>query len=453
MNKVRNVLETIFIILALICIFFMSVKVAKSDDDKWGVNDKSAQSTAVKNHTRGVSFILQMCSNKAKAQKKFWKRTFKDAPVWNAGWLYGNTSNPNGCRWSGEFMKQPAKKRVRIHICNSTCYRSGRKCTKNECFEGLSESAAIKAIKGNNQKVYKRIDGIIDLAIKDYKQAPKGTVIDYAVSSCLECFTDSDARKKLNEYVKNKFKPLVELRKKEKLNDIQWVDNPVSGGCLDGYLCEKHGTPDVGKQGIADNDGEDYDLIAQKKYWSKNQDAWMAFAWKPCLNGSADVAGTTGNGKKFIPAYDRTGWCDINREAPEFNIFTGQNIEFTESRVSQSGLENNDKGCSKFHNVDDEKMFVWKVSDKGKWTTWVAPATYGKFSKVFLMCDGKQVDSSYARAGYRFGSEYTHDQGNKKRKIYDFTKSMWDYGTSGKCTLHGDGHCWKFDARFRPTKK
>ena len=404
---------------------------------------------------RGVSYILSMCSKNAKAQKKFYAEVYKNATVLNAGWLYGATSNPDACTWAKSFYKDPRQKRVRIHICNSTCFpERGRSCQAKECFAGYkSAKEASKAILANNKGIFNRVDRIINMVRSDYKAAPKNTVKDFAVSACLECTLTRDARKKLAEYIKGKLKPLDDERKKAGLSAIAWVDNPLesSDSCMSGYLCEKHGTPTRGKNGIADNDGMDYDVINQIEYWKNNKDAYMVLAWKPCLNGAASVAGTSSAGGKFIPPQNRTGFCSTAKEGVEFSALTNANLNINAPN-DYSKYSSSASGCGSYENFD--KTFVWKLADGSRnYTTWVAPSKYKKFSKVELICDGQVVDRSYPQVGYRFGQEYSHDN-PPKRRIYDFRKNIGTYPIKGFCVLHADKYCWRMQfPYFRPVKK
>ena len=405
-------------------------------------------------NNRGVSFILSMCSSKAQKQGKFFNQIYKNADVINAGWLYGATSNPDKCTWAPKLYSMKKPKRVRIHVCNSTCFpERGRSCQAKECFAGYKTAKdASAALLKKDKNMLKRINRIVDMIRADYKAAPKdsagkSTVIDFAVSSCLECTLTRDARKFLNDYVKERLKPINDERKKEGSKEIAWVDNPQNDSCLDGYLCEKHGTPNVNSKGIADNDGVDYDTIAQYDYWNNNTDAYMVLAWKPCLNGAATVAGTTGvNG--FVPPQSRTAYCDNSREGPEFEIFTNKKLILPKNYKKADYANADLKGCKSYNNVD----FVWKLGDHKKYTVWLAPAKYAKFKSVYLSCGGKTVDKSEPKPGKRYGSPYSHDPAGKQRKIYDFNKAMWNY--PDKCVLHADSNCWLMPtAYFRPVKK
>ena len=406
-------------------------------------------------NNRGVSFILSMCSSKAQKQGKFFQKIYKNADVLNAGWLYGATSNPDKCKWARKFYSDPRPKRVRIHVCNSTCFpERGRSCQAKECFAGYKTAKdASAALLKKDKNMLKRIDRIINMVKEDYKQAPrdvngKSTIVDFAVSSCLECTLTADARKFLNDYVKQRLDSLDKERIKEGSNKIVWVDNPQGQSCFSDMYCEKHGHPTVNKNGIADNDGEDYDVIAQYDYWNKNKDAYMVLAWKPCFNGAADVAGTSSAGGKFIPPQNRTAYCNTNREGPEFETFTNKKLTFPINYKKEDYSKKDLKNCSKYYDIN----FVWKLGDGRNFTVWLAPYTFPKFKSVYLSCNGEVVDKSEAKPGKRFGAPYSHDPAGRQRKIYDFNKPMSKYPQ--KCVLHADKNCWLMSTPFfRPVAK
>ena len=434
--SIALILHYLILVSILVVLILMLVKESKAEEN------------------RGVSFILSMCSDKAKTQKKLFNKIYENATVLNAGWLYGATSNPNACKWAKKFYKDERPKRVRIHVCNSTCFpERGRSCQVKECFAGYkSAKDASNAVLANDKNLFGRVDRIINMIKSDYNSAPrdingKSTVVDFAVSSCLECTLTREARKHLNEYVKTKLASIDKDRKAQGLNGIAWVDNPLesSDSCLDGYICEKHGTPDVGKKGIADNDGVDYDVINQIDYWKKNTDSYMVLAWKPCLNGMANTTG-------FVPPQNRTGYCTIEKEGVEFSALTNSKLDLKANDDASKYKANTTKGCKSYEQFD--KTFVWKLADGSRnFTTWVAPSKYKKFSKVQLICDGKVVDSSYPQIGYRFGQEYSHDN-PPRRRIYDFRKNIGTYPIAGFCVLHADNYCWKMQyPYFRPVKK
>lgn len=418
------------------------VPTATTDTDTdTDTDDSSTDITVDTSQNRGISYILQMCSAKAKDQKKFWNKAYEKATIWNAGWMYGNTSNPNGCTWSSKFMAMNKPKRIRVHICNSTCFpERGRTCQPTECFAGMTAAKASAAVINKDKATYKRIDKIIDLAKSDYKLAPKGTVIDYAVSACLECTLSVQARTVLNNYIKKQFSDIDRTGQ----NPIRFVDNPYGSSCLSGYLCESHGTPIKKKKGIADNDGVDYDTIAQISYWKHNANAWMVLAWKPCLNGVEKV------NTAFVAPQKRTSYCVTDKEGVEFSSFT--DASFTASTVGSVNAKDT-VGCDSVI-VPKDKNFVWKLSDtvSRNYTTWLAPAEYSKFSKVELWKNGVVVDRSYAQVGYRFGTVYTHDTG-KQRRIYDFRKNIGLY-PANNAVLHADRKCFILEKpQFRPLAK
>ena len=203
MNKIYNILLYASITLMVILLALSIVGKANADDPIYMKPMHGREN-------RGVSFILSMCSDKAKQQKKLFKKIYENATVLNAGWLYGATSNPDKCTWAARFYNDPRPKRVRIHVCNSTCFpERGRSCSPKECFAGFkSASEASKAINANNKNIFARVDRIIEMIKSDYKSAPKdkdgkSTIVDFAVSSCMECTLSDSARLKLINYIKD----------------------------------------------------------------------------------------------------------------------------------------------------------------------------------------------------------------------------------------------------------
>lgn len=413
-----------------------------SEQEDEGGDDHGAVMTT---NNRGLSFILQMCSSNAKEQRKFWKEAYKNSSVWNAGWLYGQTSNLDGCQWSQAFMKMPKPKRVRVHICNCTCFKErNRKCGSNECFPGadMTRDKAKKLIMSHDTKTFKTINKIINKAISDAKAAGN-TLIDYAVSPCLESTLDLDARKVLMQHVIDKFSAYNQERISAGLNPIRYVDNPVmqGGACMKNRFCEKHGVGvKRGAKGIADLDGVSYDDVAQAVYGSDNNKAWMVLAWKYCMNGDP-------KGAAFRYPNTRTWWCKNPRDAANFAHFTDDNFQATpsSSTYAQADL----KGCSSFKQVDSAS-FVWKLGEDRNFTTWVTPPNTPRFEQLWLMKNGKKIDYA-GGAGRRMGTQY-HDE---PRQVYDFQYPLQNYPDNvvlhGKVKGNKGEICWKFPKpSYRP---
>lgn len=218
---------------------------------------------------RGVSWIGQGCS--AKADCGAVMAAYEGVKTINAGWLYA-TFNPTGCKCSKVLLADPRPKRIRVDICNSTCFpERGRRCQKHECFAGMTGRQASRAILSKDPRTFARIDSTIALAKADMADA--AGPVEWFVKPCLECSISQEARAVLNRYVASHF-PGVPL-----------VDNPLRGPCSPGMICERHGAA-VGDAGtIVDLDGTDYRRIDQKRFWKQNNSALMVLAWKPCANG------------------------------------------------------------------------------------------------------------------------------------------------------------------------
>lgn len=384
-------------------------------------------SAAQAEENRGVSWLLQMCSEKSDCSAI--KTTYRNASVLNAGWMY-LTSNPNRCKCASEFYSDPRPKRVRIHICNSTCFpERGRQCQPYECFGGMNTAQANKAVLNNDQAVYKRIDKAIAQARQDLSAAKGQTEV--AVSFCLECSLDPQARQKGNNYVRSKFQDIPNIR---------FVDNPLTGQCFPGYLCERHGTPASGANGISDNDGADYDGIDQLKYWRQNQKAYLALAWKSCNNGLK-------RGEGFIPPLDRANYCTLGRDMPDFNSFAQTNA------IAENTPQNpaDRKGCKTMYKAPDGPGgLILKLGDGRNYGVLLTPAGLSKkmFKRVELRKDGKVVDGSKPGVGFRYGVPYEHDPANRKRRVYDLRRHPNTYPDNS--VLFADGNCWVLKKpRFR----
>lgn len=406
-------------------------------------SDEGSEGSADVSNNRGISYILQMCSANAKEQRKFWNEAYKYSSVWNAGWMYGFTSKQDGCQWSKAFMQMAHPKRVRIHICNCTCFKDrGRTCGANECFPNMTTSQANAAIASHNSQTFKTMNKIIKLAIAD-AQAAGNTLIDFAVSPCLESGLTAANRKIMMQHVVSKFEDYNAERVAAGLNPIRFVDNPLGDVCLKNRFCEKHGYIKRGAKGIADTDGVSYDDIAQAKYGGMNSKAWMVLAWNPCLNGMKPHA-------TFVPPVSRVDYCSKLRDAPNLAHFTDDN--FQEAPSSSSYAQADTKGCSSFQDLNTQK-FVWKLGENKNYTTWVTPKGLPVFKSVYLIKNGKKVDESTSIGGRRFGTNYSHEAG---RRIYDFMYPLQGYPDNS--VLHGvtnSGHlCWKFPKpSFRPNNK
>lgn len=247
-------------------------------------------SNAKAEENRGVSWIGQMCH--AKADCAVIKKTYERMPVINAGWLV-STFNAAGCKCSGTLMRDPRPKRVRISICNSTCFpERGRKCQRHECFAGMNARQASKALLRLDPTTFRRIDNAVALAKDDIAKAVGP--LEVFIKPCLECTLSHDARALLNAYVDAQFGPEVRI-----------VDNPLNDNCSADLVCEKHGAKAGDKNTIIDTDGLDYARIDKAAFWISNRKSLMALAWKPCANGI--IPG------RFVPPLKRSRFCSMSQ--------------------------------------------------------------------------------------------------------------------------------------------
>lgn len=380
---------------------------------------------------RGVSWILQMCSEHADCSVV--DSAYKDANKLNAGWMV-LTSNPNRCKCAPKFLSDLRPKRVRVTICNSTCFpERGRQCQPHECFAGQNSKTASAAVLSNEPRTYRRIDKAIAIAKNDLRGA-RG-VLELGIAPCLECTLTREARLKLNRYVWDKFSDIPHVA----------VDNPYGDSCLPGVICEKHGSPQGGPQIISDNDGLDYDGIDQWKYWQKNESSFLTLAWKGCNNGLKKCEKPPCS---FIPPQNRKDYCGRSRDGVDFSSATAPNAVAVQSPVNDADK----KGCKRFHDAPDGlKNFVLKLGDGRNYGVWLSPEKLSKasFKKVQLRKGGRVVDESKpGDPRYRFGAVYGHDPAGHRRRVYDFRKHPNSYPDNS--VLFADGNCWVLKKpRFR----
>ncbi len=382
-------------------------------------------------NNRGVSWILQMCSEKAS-----WgdiRAAYKDADVINAGWMY-LTSNPNRCKNAPYLLADKRPKRIRIDICNSTCFpERGRQCAPQECFAGMTAKSASAAIMKNDAQLFKRVDKAINMAKSDLKKAVN--LKDLAIKACLECTLSIEARIKLNSYVESKFRGDYPA--------ARYVDNPWGSSCRPNMLCEKHGNPAVGENLIADNDGLDYDTINQYSYWKSNKNAYMVLGWKLCNNGLDK------SDKVFIPGVLRRKYCKAARDGVDFSSATKPDAIIVGSPVAPVDL----KVCKNIIKpaFDGKGGFVLKLSDGRAHGTTLLPARFSSeiFGKVEIRKNGKVVDySPIGHPAYRHGALYSHDPAGAQRRIYDFRKHPNSYPDNS--ILRFDSNCYILEKpRFR----
>jgi hypothetical protein len=190
----------------------------------------------------GASYI-GMCNPKFPCEEAL--RALNVTPVKTFGYLADAFGHK--CQCVKKFMADSAPKYVRVHLANGTCFpERGRRCGRYDVFSGERiKSAEIKVFK-KNSRIIKRFRASIIRTLHLMRIDPTATV---RYSLCLECPLSLKARKiLLNEALK--FIPLEQL-----------VDSPLSGRCLTGLICERHGDNprfDTRRAGcIADLDGKD----------------------------------------------------------------------------------------------------------------------------------------------------------------------------------------------------
>jgi hypothetical protein len=357
--------------------------------------------------SRGVSWLLQMCSEKTDCHVI--QNAYKNAPETNAGWLY-LTSNGDRCKCAPKLLADPRPKKIRVHICNSTCFpERGRTCEPQECFAGMTATEASRAVLSNDPGTYERVNHGIAIAQRDLGAARNTTA---AVSACMECTLTRPARRKLAEYVAAKFP------------SAQRVDNPINDTCLPGYLCEHHGHG--AKADIVDLDGDDYDGIDQAAFWGR-RGAWLRLAWKGCDNGLK-------KGDAYKPGVQRDAWCG-SRDSLDFNTALAPLPATPTSELDKVG-------CKRWLKAPDGPAgFVLKLGEGRNYGVLLTPprASVARLKRVELRHNGVVIDRSSPVPGRRFGVPYLVDA-PPRRRIYDFTRHPHYYPNNS--VLFADGTCW-----------
>lgn len=173
------------------------------------------------------------------------------------------------CSCVNELLNDPRPKIVRVHLANSACMRN-RRCGSYEPFYGYNKTTASRAvIRGDN-----RLSRYFDNQLTKLKlQFAKSSNLVCYVSPCLECDLNERARR------------ILFNRLSAALPQCIPVDNPYRQHCIEGYVCEGHGTnPTVIKPCIVDLDGIDGKNIDVKKWVDQYRHCDLAYYWEPWMN-------------------------------------------------------------------------------------------------------------------------------------------------------------------------
>lgn len=212
---------------------------------------------------QGVSF-LGMCN-------KSWNCE-ATAALWDKKIVTGWLENTFGeqCDCADKLLQDPRSKVVRVHIINSPCMRNNR-CRRYEVLYGETAASASRKILRKDKRFFKKFDAVLERAALRIESA-KGRLRCY-ISPCLECDLYENARR------------VLLLRVSARMPYCRVVDNPNSGSCIRGAVCERHGdSPSTIDPCIVDLDGTDGSRIDANKWVARYRHCAVSYYWEPWMN-------------------------------------------------------------------------------------------------------------------------------------------------------------------------
>lgn len=187
------------------------------------------------------------------------------------GYLADSFSSDGSCACLDSFMALKAPKYVRVHVTNGTCFpERGRKCGKDDFFNGLSLKQAEGMILARDRKLINRFKRRLK-KLRDYF----GDKALVRYSPVLESPFNDQARRIL-------MRAASRVVPRESL-----VDSTTSKHCLSRYICEQHGDLprfESGQGCIGDLDGISFHESALDPYAQKTARCEAAFYWTNSFN-------------------------------------------------------------------------------------------------------------------------------------------------------------------------
>lgn len=223
----------------------------------------------------GLSY-LALCSPSWSCQESL--AAFQGKRVIRTGWL--ETTFGESCPCAKTLLEDRRRKEIRVHIANYPCVRNAR-CGPYEPFAGETPESLNRKILARDPVILGRFTQAA-LRLKRRLEASRGGLTCY-VSPCLECQLDDRARATL-------FALTVGL-----MPDCMPVDSILSGRCLPGTVCEKHGeAPTLRAPCISDLDGVPLERVSVEKFLADTRQCDMSLLWTYSLNCNG------GEGSPFI---------------------------------------------------------------------------------------------------------------------------------------------------------
>lgn len=323
----------------------------------------------------GLSY-LALCKDDWPCQKSL--EVFDGLPQIRTGWL--GTTFGERCACAEKILSDPREKFVRIHILNGPGLRNKRLGKYESPLYGETIQSANKKIKAKDQRFLEGYRARAQDAARTLRAADR-RALRCAVSPCLECDFDADARKTLLEETRKIF-PTCEL-----------VDNPLTDRCLPGYICEKHaagGYPRLQDPCITDLDGMDFGKADVPKFVQNSRECAAAYLWGFGMNCVDKDNPNFVDPRKRVCGMKDAVWKDLKRY-----MQPGATSPAPVSPVNRKDT----KGCKKVVKANDGVGgFLLKQSDSYPGMVALMPRRVGFLR---LVKDGRTL------AEFRYQKPYT----------------------------------------------
>lgn len=193
---------------------------------------------------------------------------FNNTDTIRVGWIEGTFGRTCSC--ANTLLQDPRPKVIRVHLANGSCLRQGT-CGRYEVFYRQTVASANRRIKQGNRLLLGRFTAEAKRLAKRLKVS-SGPLTCY-VSPVLESDLDQVANAKLAA-IAAKYLPGCRL-----------VDNPRSGACRPGVVCETHGLfPRLSAPCIADLDGATVSDSDKADFLQRTSSCDISFIWTPEMN-------------------------------------------------------------------------------------------------------------------------------------------------------------------------
>lgn len=197
-------------------------------------------------------------------------RTWDSKPI-ITGWL--EESFGARCECGKRILRSEKEKVLRIHLINSPCMRNNRCEPSDVLYKQSAASASRKMLKPRSD-LRRKFQRVVE-RFKRRIAASKGPLTCY-VSPCLECDLYGPARKAMLDIVSIALPACI------------LVDNPLKGHCIEGTVCERHGSgPGLSSPCIADLDGEELSKTVDiQRFYRNTRQCDLRFYWSSWMNCS-----------------------------------------------------------------------------------------------------------------------------------------------------------------------